>query len=168
MWYVVQVYTGKEKMIVELCQNMIDRTVLKDCFCPQYESIHKKNGVRKTITKILFPGYVFLDTDDVLRVYEQLRQVPEFAKILRTGEDIVALSQQEVEFIMRHGNAEHIFEMSRGYMVGDYVVIEEGAFQGYSGSLKYVDRHNRYGIIEVEMFGRLQEIRFGLEIVRKN
>ena len=57
--------------------------------------------------------------------------------------------------------------MSRGYKSGDEIRITEGPFAGYQGQLKAVDRHNRYGVISLKMFGRNVDMRFGLEVVGK-
>ena len=35
------------------------------------------------------------------------------------------------------------------------------------GEIKFIDRHKRLAVIEIEMFGRKTEVRLGLEIVMK-
>ena len=57
--------------------------------------------------------------------------------------------------------------LSRGDMIGQKVMITEGAFAGYQGELKYVDRHNRYGVMKVQLGEQDVDMRFGLEIVKK-
>lgn len=167
MWYVIQVITGKEEEILRLCKRRVSQELLTDCFCPKYETSFKKAGVRGLETKILFPGYLFLDTERIEEVYEALKNITELTKVLKTGEEFTPITSAEQAFIMKHGNAEHIFAMSVGYMEGDRVLITEGAFAGYKGTLVKVDRHNRYGVMEIDMFGRKTEMRFGLEIVSR-
>lgn len=167
MWYVIQVPTGKEEEVKNLCRKQIDKNLLNDCFCPKYESVYKKNGQRRIVVRILFPGYLFLDTDQIELVHEALRGIPELTKVLKTGDEFIPITTEEQAFIIQHGNAEHVFEMSSGYMEGDEVIITSGAFAGYQGVLKHVDRHNRYGVMEIDMFGRITEMQFGLEIVSR-
>lgn len=167
MWYAVQVYTGQEEKMLKLCETYVALNFSVQFFCPKYEASYKKKGIRTVVKRILFPGYLFLDTEQIEEIYLQLKKFPEFTKILKMGEDYIPLTEEEKNFIKKHGNADYIFEMSRGYIEGDEIIITEGAFAGYEGRLKYVDRHNRYGVIEVEMFGRITEMKFGLEIVRR-
>ena len=115
----------------------------------------------------MFPGYLFLDTDEIEQVYRRLKDIPELTKVLKIGEAFIPITAQEQAFIETHGNAEHIFAISTGYMEGDEVIITSGAFAGFRGKLAKVDRHNRYGVMEIEMFGRRTEMQFGLEIVAK-
>lgn len=167
MWYAVQVYTGQEEKMLKLFETRVALEFSVQFFCPKYEASHKKKGIRTVVKRVLFPGYLFLDTEQIEETCLQLKKFPEFAKILKMGEDYIPLTEEEKNFIKKHGNADYIFEMSRGYMEGDEIIITEGAFAGYEGRLKYVDRHNRYGVIEVEMFGRITEMKFGLEIVKR-
>ena len=167
MWYAVQIMSGNEDLVQDLCRKMIDPNLLKQCFYLQYEASYKKQGIRKLINKVLFPGYLFIDTDNIAQVEKQLYKVPELTKVLKVGQTSTPLSQEEQDFIQKHSNENHIFTMSKGYMTGDYVKIEEGAFAGYYGKLLHIDRHNRYGIMEVTMAGRKIQMEFGLEIVRK-
>lgn len=167
MWYALQVCTGQEERMLKLCDLCVVSEVPVRFFCPKYETSYKKKGIRKVIKRVLFPGYLFLDTEQIEDAHLQLKKIPEFTKILKMGEDYIPITENEKNFIKKHGNADCIFEMSRGYMEGDKIIITEGAFAGYEGNLKYVDRHNRYGVIEVEMFGRITEMKFGLEIVKR-
>jgi transcription antitermination factor NusG len=167
MWYVLQVTSGQEEKMQNLCEVYIDPCILDGCFCPKYEASKKIKGKRKIVLQKLFPGYLFLDTENIEDVHEYLREIPEFKKLLKSGNDFLPITEEEQSFIMEHGNGEHIFEMSTGYMKGDQVLITQGAFAGYEGKLSYVDRHNRYGIMKVEMFGRVTEMKFGLEVISK-
>lgn len=167
MWYVLQVPTRKEEKMRDQLLATIDESVLFDCFCPKYEASYKKGGVRSIVQKIMFPGYLFVETDYIEEINYCLKKIPEFSKILKTGDEFVPITKEEEEFIMGHTNKDKVFEMSVGYLDGDRVVIESGAFQGYEGTLKYVNRHNRFAIMEVEMFNQKIDVKFGLELIRK-
>lgn len=167
MWYAMQVKGGSEKKTMQLCQAGIAPALLKECFYPQYELIRKEKGVRRVVNRILFPGYLFLDTTEIRKITQQLWRIPELTKVIKVGQEIIPIQPDEEEFLRIHGGKNHLFAMSKGYMIGDFVKIEEGAFAGYYGKLKYVNRHNRFGIMEVQMFGKTVEMQFGLEIIRK-
>ena len=75
MWYVVQVRTGTEKEIITQCEKKIDHGILKRCFVPYYEAMKKYKGEWHLERKILFPGYVFMITDEVESLYLELKSI---------------------------------------------------------------------------------------------
>lgn len=167
MWYVLQVMSGREADLQALFSCCFDRELLRDCFYPTYEASFKKGGVRQVVKRRLFPGYLFLVTEDIRKVERQLKRIPEMTKVLKIGQEVIPLRSEEQAFLEGHLDQEHVLPMSRGYQVGDEICITEGAFAGFKGRLKAVDRHNRYGVIGLEMFGRNVDMQFGLEVVGK-
>lgn len=170
MWYIVQVVAGSEAHMKETLEIFLQKSrganPVKEVFFPLYESSYKKGGVRRTVTRVLFPGYLFLDVEQE-DVGQRLKGITEFHHLLMTGETCIPVSREEQTFLAEHTDAGHVMRMSRGYMVGREVTITEGALANYRGPLKYVDRHNRYGVITVRLGERDMDMRFGLEIVRK-
>ena len=75
MWYVIQVRTGSEDNIRLQCEKNISTNILKDCFIPYYEERKHLKGEWRTLKKILFPGYVFLDSEEWERLFMNLKQV---------------------------------------------------------------------------------------------
>lgn len=168
MWYAMQVTTGTEELVCALCKAWIPSSDLADCFYPKYEFIRKIDGKRSLVAEPLFPGYLFLDVrpEQIMDVYRKLWHIPELTKLLKVGSSIVPIAEEERAFIEEH-SSNHVFRMSKGYIEDDQVIIEEGAFASYSGKLEYIDRHNRFGIIKINMFGRERFMKFGLEITKK-
>lgn len=167
MWYVLQVMSGREADLQELFFCCFDRELLQDCFYPTYEVFYKRGGVRQVVKRRLFPGYLFLVTEDIREVERRLKEIPEMTKVLKIGQEVIPLTEAEQAFLEQHLNQEHVLPMSRGYQVGDEICITEGAFAGFKGRLKALDRHNRYGVISLKMFGRDVDMQFGLEVVGK-
>lgn len=46
---------------------------IKDCKIPLYERMRKQDGVWYPETKVLFSGYLFVKTANVMKLYEQLK-----------------------------------------------------------------------------------------------
>lgn len=167
MWYILQVATGSEACMKEKLERFLGKDLLKEVFYPLYESSYKKGGVRQIRTSVLFPGYLFLDTDNVKELEERLKGITEFQHLLFTGKFCTPVGKDEQDFLERHTTSWHTMRMSRGYMVGREVTITEGAFASYRGELKYVDRHNRYGVMTIRLGERDVDMQFGLEIERR-
>lgn len=165
-WYVIQVMSGEEHIVENLCQKYINETE-EEIFIPMYERKRKEQGKWQTVSYRLFPGYVFFCTNKIEDLYERLKKVNHLTKILKTGEAFVPLHEKEVDFLVRFGGEKHVVEMSVGYIEGDKVVVTEGPMSDWAGKVKKIDRHKRIAIIEVEMFGRTTDVTVGLEIVEK-
>lgn len=167
MWYVIQVRTGAEENIRQQCIARIPTTVLKRCFLPYYEEKKKIRGSWTVQKKHLFPGYVFAVTDDIETLYEMLKNVMGMTRLLGVGEDIVSLTEEEVQLLKRFGGEEQIVEMSEGIIENSVMKILSGPLTGMEGAIRKIDRHKRKAWIEIEMFGRLQIVQVGLEILWK-
>lgn len=168
MWYVMQVRTGTEHRIQLQCKKRIPCEILEKCFIPQYEEKKRIGGKWNIEQKILFPGYVFVVTEKLEILQQYLRKVIGFTCLLGTGDDIVALSDKEVEFLTAFGGEEHIVKISEGIIENSKVIIQSGPLQGFEASIRKIDRHKRKAYLELEMFGRMQKIEVGLEIFEKS
>lgn len=167
MWYVIQVRTGSEDNIRIQCEKNISSDVLKDCFIPYYEERRHLKGEWKTQKKILFPGYVFLDSGELERLFMNLKQVSGLTKFLGTGDDVVPLTEEEVEFLTAFGGEDQVVPISEGIIENSKVIVMSGPLAGKEGYIKKIDRHKRKAYLELPMFGRIQKIQVGLEIVSK-
>ncbi|XCP85379.1 antiterminator LoaP [Roseburia hominis] len=167
MWYVVQVRTGTEENIRKQCLKNVNSDVLKRCFIPYYEEKKRIRGEWTVNQKVLFPGYVFVVTEQLEEMYQQLEKVIGLTKLIGTGDEIVPLREEEIGFLRDVGGDEQVVRMSEGIIEGEQIIVKEGPLMGLEGCIRKIDRHKRKAYLEVEMFGRKQKIEVGLEIVEK-
>lgn len=167
MWYVVQVRTGTEESIVQQCEKNVSDGVLERCFIPYYEEKRHIRGVWTVHKKILFPGYVFVVTEKIEGLFIELQNVIGLTKLLGIGDDIVPLREEETQFLLTFGGEKQVVEMSEGIIEQSKVRVISGPLQGMEGCIRKIDRHKRKAYLEVEMFGRMQRVQVGLEIISK-
>ncbi|MCD8019902.1 MAG: antiterminator LoaP [Clostridiales bacterium] len=167
MWYVTQVFTGEEEKIRQLCAKQISTDILEKCFVPYSEQMKRYRGSWHKEHNILFPGYVFMITDSVEILWDALKDIPGFTRILGNPEHLLLLTDSEVAFLRRFGGEDQLVEMFIGLIQNDSVRIMEGPLIGFEGCIKKIDRHKRLAKIEIEMFGQLVETTVGLKVVRK-
>lgn len=167
MWYVIQVRTGSEENIRLQCEANIPKEVMERCFIPYYEERRKIRGEWITVKRILFPGYVFLITEEIDALYYQLKKVIGLTRLLGTGEEIIPLTEKETDFLCRFGGEDQVVAMSEGIIEQSRIRILSGPLMGMEGQIKKIDRHKRKAWIEVEMFGRIQRVEVGLEVAWK-
>lgn len=168
MWYAVWVQTGREERTLELCKTLFqDSDLCDDYFLPKYERAKKVNGQWTNTESLLFPGYLFLISSKPEALQRRLQTMPEFIKILGDDAGPIPLYDDEVEFLENYMNQEKVIEMSAGYIEGDSLVITAGPMKDYKGRVKKIDRHKRVAVLEMEFFGRVTEVKVGVEVVRK-
>lgn len=168
MWYAIQVTTGEEGQTAVFCRRRIETEILEDIFYPEIEVTKRYEGKWHKHTKPMFPGYIFVVTESVTQLYEELKKIPKLSKILGTDRTPVALSDDEVRLIQKITNKDHVAEISVGFIEGDKLIIESGPLQGMEGMVRKIDRHKRMAQITVEMFGRTVDMTLGLEVLKKN
>lgn len=166
-WYVMQVRTGTEENICIQCKKDIEEDVLEKCFLPYYEEKRRVQGEWKILKKVLFPGYVFVITQDIEKLYQQLKRVIGLTKLLGTGREIIPLTEKEIVFLTRFGGENQVVAMSEGIIVGSKAIVNFGPLQGMEGYIRKIDRHKRRAYLEIPFFGRTQNVQVGLEIVEK-
>ena len=167
MWSVIQVRTGMEEETRKQCEKIIDKEVLEKSFIPMYEQEQKYQGKWHKELKVLFPGYVFLTSEDEEKLFYELKRIIGLTKLLGTGETVVPLTDEELSFLLKLGGVEQTVEISEGMIESGRVVVTSGPLKGNEGFIKKIDRHKRKAWLEIEMFGRTVEMQGGLEVVGK-
>lgn len=166
MWYVMQVYTGTEAEVCEKCRSRVMRPG-EDVFVPLAERKTKVRGVETLVRTRMFPGYVFVETEEIEDFYLRLRGFTAMAKVLRTGETMTPLQAEEEEYLRCLGGEAHVVRYSEGYLRGEKLVVTSGALKGYEGKVKKLLRHKRLVVLEVPLLGRLMEVTLGLGVVER-
>lgn len=166
-WYAIQVRTGCETLICEKVIRQLDPGIYRECFVPLAEYIVKKNAAYQKWIRPLFPGYFFIITDYVENVAAQLLQIPQFKRILKSGDVFTPIEQEEAMMISGLYDENYILRLSKGIVVNSKVLITSGPFQGREGLIRKIDRHRRLGFVELTVMGRPVEIRIPLEITEK-
>lgn len=166
MWYVIQVYSGKE----EYCKGLIEKYVcsgtFEDCKIPVYIKLRKREGIWNQETRILFPGYIFVKTENIMELHNQLKSVPHMTRLLGTGKDIIPISKEEEIFLTKLGKDKMIIDISRGIIVNGKVTVLSGPLQGMEEYIKKVNRHKRLAWIDISMLGRRIPVSLELEILQ--
>ena len=138
------------------------------CFIPCYEEQRHIRGEWVTLKKILFPGYLFVVTEKLEELYENLKIIIGLTKLLGTGQEIVPLTEEEQKFLQKFGGEEQVVVMSEGIIEQSQVKVTSGPLMGMEGYIRKIDRHKRKAWLELELFGRKQTVQVGLEVVSKS
>jgi transcriptional antiterminator NusG len=160
-WYIVQTYSGYEnKVKVDLEQrirsmDMSDR--IFNVVVPTEDEIEIRDGQRKTVSKKLFPGYVFVQMvvdDDTWYVVRNTPGVTGFAgTTMDERAKPTPLPNTEVEQILRQMQSAQP-KINIGFAEGETVLVTDGPFSDMIGTVDTIDLDRGRVRVMVSMFGR--------------
>lgn len=169
-WYVLRTAGGKEKKAKEYLEKEIERSGLQDqvsqVLVPVKKEIVNKNGKRKAVDKLLFPGYVLIQAELSAKLENIIRNlVPGMSGFLTEKKTTqgaqferipVPIRNDEVQRILgvQDENADSAADTIVNFEVGDAVKITDGPFSGFSGTVdEIVEDRSKLKVIVV-IFGR--------------
>ena len=174
MWCALKCRRGEEENIMDACRKRIPRETMQDIFVFTYDRLRRYEGEWHMETKLMFPDYVFLETEDIQRLSEELEPYREFVQVLEGSDMLWRVCPQEERFLRRLcGNGHHL-SMSSGYIMVGRTYVTRGPLKGLGRQVRKIDRHKRIARIEApEVSGEdASDLRLpvvaGLEIVSKN
>ena len=165
MWCVVHVRDGEEKHTEDFVSNLLSESLNARCFHLKRSRKKKFEGQWQVVHENLFPGYVFVDTDDPDRVYRELKKAPRPKLLFSDDQYVSTLEQKESELLELMADKGGVIGISR------VAVDEGGTVRFLSGPLKNVgDRvrkvslHKRIAEIEASLMGEKQILYLGIEM----
>ena len=152
-WYVVHTYSGYENKVKANIEKTIENRKLQDQIfevrVPLQDVVEMKGGVKKNVSKKMFPGYVLVNmvmNDDTWYVVRNTRGVTGF---VGPGSKPVPLTEEEMKPL---GIKEETVQID--FAEGDTVVVTGGAWKDTAGVVTAINAQKQLVTINVEMFGR--------------
>lgn len=156
-WYVLHTYSGYENKVKKTIESRVEALDMGDrvfeVMVPTQDEVEFKDGVRKTVQRKVFPGYVLvrmlMDED----TWYQLRNTPGVTgfvsqdnKPLPLLGDIATTVKEEME--------QETPKVNITFQMGDRVRIIEGPFADFTGEVDEVNQEKGKIKVLVSFFGR--------------
>ena len=167
MWYVIQTQTGKEELVRQLICNMLPAESFEDCRILYYEAERKYRGIWRMEQRRVFPGYLFLITEQIGEAQSYLRRIPEMTRLLGSENLAMPITEAEADVLQQLCGEDGNAAMSSGIQIGDQILVKQGCLKGMESRIRRIDRHKRRAWIELELLGEQRLVEVGLEIVEK-
>ncbi len=165
-WYVVHTYSGYENKVKADIEKTIENRRLQDqmfeVMVPLQEVVEVKNGVRKTMSKKIFPGYVLvhmIKNDVTWYVVRNTRGVTGF---VGPGSEPVPLTDEEM---LKLGVRSEDFEID--VEIGDNISVIDGAWKGTTGAVKTINHAKQTVTVDVDIFGRSTDVEISIGDIQK-
>lgn len=165
-WYVVHTYSGYENKVKVDIEKTIENRKLQDEILevrvPLEDVVEMRNGVKKQVSRKMFPGYVLIHmimNDDTWYVVRNTRGVTGF---VGPGSKPVPLTDVEMAGLgIKRENIESDYE------IGDTIQVIAGAWADTVGVIQTINPQKQSLTINVELFGRETPVEIGFAEVKK-
>ena len=158
-WYIIHAYSGFERKVRESLESRIRAFGLENrigrIMIPTEPVTELRNGKKYTIDRVFLPGYVLVEMELDNDLWHVIKNTPRVTGFLGTGDNPVALSEQEVSSILfRSDSAASKPSMKIKFGKGEQVRINEGPFANFSGVVDDVNEDRETLKVMVSIFGR--------------
>ena len=168
-WYVLRTAGSKEKKAKDYLEKEIERFGLQDqvaqVLVPVKREIVTKNGKRKVVERLLYPGYVLIQAQLCPELEYIIRNdIPGMSGFLtekRTSGSMtervpVPIRDDEAQLILgnQDQNVDNPVETEVNFEVGESVKITDGPFSGFSGTIDAIEEDRSKLKVIVVIFGR--------------
>ncbi len=167
MWYAVLAGKGREKTAIEKCRNALSTDAAVDIFAPAYQYLKRYAGQWNLEEAVLFPGYVFIESNAPAELEKQLMRIPTTVTPVRIGGGFNPIYDEEKSVLKALMDEAHCIRMSGGVIVDDRLVIEYGPLDKCIPRIIRIDRHKRIAELEIELWKEPRHIKAGLEVKAK-
>lgn len=168
MWYVIWAVSTKEYELEQRMKLTLPPDLYKRIWIPVREELRMYQGVEKMVEVKLFPGYVFVETDDPEEIHERIRREPAYIKFLDTEKGITPISLWEEELIRLLTDEKGKAGLSVGIIDGGRLKVLQGPLKGKEDQIIRIDRHKKKAWIEMALLGEKRKVGLGLRIVAKS
>ncbi len=157
-WYIVRAQSNRERSVSERIvkdgetgdlMGKIGRVIV-----PTEKSFHLKNGKKVQREKVMYPGYIFVETNAVGELKYYLKGVNGATGFLTSRDKTIqSLTQGEVDRMLGiQKEKEVVAEQFDHFISGESVKVLDGPFTGFTGTVESIK--DQKVKVEVMIFGR--------------
>ena len=164
-WYVAHTYSGYENKVKASLEKIIENRGLGHLFFDiriPVETVIEKNGdVEKEVEMKIFPCYVYIKMTMTEESWHAVRNITGVTGFVGPGSRPTPLSDAEVDFLN--------FDTKRTELMvkeGDNVVVCDGLFEGYSGTVQAVSEDLKKITVLIKRGRRDMPVELDAEVVK--
>ncbi|WP_110932779.1 antiterminator LoaP [Paenibacillus bouchesdurhonensis] len=184
-WYVLFVRNGYEDHVQKSLEKISDNNIAR-CIVPTRKIPERKKGQIKDVEKIMFPGYVFIQTQMTKSIYYTLSSHPLIYSLLnyRNRKDLnynqrnsdttiqdsddfcfKQVPKEEIEQILQllddHGKVDY----SKVHLLDSRIKVISGPLKGKEGIIKKIDKRKNRAKVNINLMGCHRMIDLGIEVL---
>ena len=162
----VHTYSGYENKVKSSIDKIVENRNIQHLFeqivVPVQDVLEEKNGVKKSVQRKVYPGYVLLNmimNDDTWYVVRNTSGVTSF---VGPGSKPIPLTDEEMRNMGINMSKESI-----DLKEGDFVRIRTGTFENSTGFIKEINISKQTVVVGLTIFGRETPVELDFAQVQK-
>lgn len=166
-WYTVKVQSNREKLISDRIKLEMNRGGTDvNVVVPMEKVFFARNGKKVHKEKIMYPGYIFVETSNLSILQDALKFVPGTSGILKSksGEPSL-LKKEEIDKIIFDVNKPEKTVDLYNFVIGEDVIITEGPFSTFKGTIDEITKGKVR--VSVKIFGRVTPVELHSDQIEK-
>lgn len=164
LWYVIQTYTGREEQLVKMLRRQLPKDCYGECFVAYYEQLRDRRQENQIHILRLFPGYIFISTDYVDRLFRYMKTVPAMTKIMSSGEFLFTpLYDGEAEFLLAMMDSDRVVRLT--YVATDghnHITYMAGPLEQCASRIRAYQFRKREAQVRLTVAGQEKIVRMGI------
>lgn len=165
VWCVLYVERGGEAGAEAFLDGFLPESLHARCFHLTRSRKKKYGGRWRTVQEVLFPGYVFIETDHPEAVHQELEKVPGRGLLFARDGAVHTLEEGEADFLGKISDEAGKIGISRvSVSGGGEVRYLQGPLTRAAGQMRKVDLHRRTAQVETDFLGEKHLLYLGIEI----
>jgi transcriptional antiterminator NusG len=170
-WYIVRAQSNRERSVAEKLRKESEKGdlmgVVSRVLVPTEKNFHLKDGKKVTREKVMYPGYIFVETKSIGELAHFVKGCDGATGLLSDRSKLPqVLSLKEVERMI--GIQEQVAveqEITSRYIIGEEVKILDGPFSTFTGEVESIDGEKVK--IAVLIFGRKTLVELNIQQIDK-
>jgi transcriptional antiterminator NusG len=171
-WYIVRAQSNRERKVSERILKEADKGelngVIGRVIVPLEKVFGTKEGKKVQREKVMFPGYVFVETSAIGELKQVVKKIDGATGLLtdRAG-NVQVVKEAEVKRMigLHEENKEKSFSDIFG--IGDEVTVTEGPFASFKGNIEFIDKERGKLKVNILIFGRPTTVELDETQIRK-
>lgn len=170
-WYVLRTYKDQEYEAVFLVDTAVSKSLYSLCRVPKKLKVFRIGGELRLVEEIMFPGYLFIQTECPKELCEELKKSRELPRFLPFGRDdkgeevLIPVSSVDLDFLQNVcGEGLQLPMGITEIFLGENrkVLKARGALERYVDRIVRLNLHKRFAVAEIPLFQRSQTVLFGI------
>jgi transcriptional antiterminator NusG len=136
-------------------------------FVVKRELLERRQGGCYTILKIMFPGYVLVESEDIRSFAELARNCKGVYRFLENEGAFQQIADAEMAQIVCLTNEQGLIGVSDVYRDGDSIMVLSGVLNNCVGRIVKFDTHNRRARVEFVFDGKVYKVGLGIRVTKE-
>jgi transcriptional antiterminator NusG len=171
-WYILQTYSGfehrVEKTVIEKLKVDKLEDLVEEIFVPGEDVERVKNGKKRKIHVIYYPGYVLIKMKLTDELWHLLMNIPRVSGFVGgTNREPRPLAEEELGEIrsqMNQGLRQAV--LKEEFEIGQQVIVIDGPFANFSGKIDEVNQEKSKVRVLISILGRSTPVELDFDKVK--